>query len=647
VTIAGRSHVSAHRGSDVDRFRHGRLIGRPRLGNFCVLLVAVALLGSSPPLVATANEAPVAVGTRIYVVNGPQAIVSVLDAATNSLVAAVEVGTGPVAVALNPAGTSAYVVDGGSNQVSVIDTATTTVATAIPLNSFPLGGYPSGAAVSPDGGRLYVTNSYTGGNDGTVSIIDTASNAIVRTVTVGPSPASVVFNPAGTRAYVTNRGAASMSVVDTVSSSVVATVPLGSAPLAVAVGPGGDRVYVTNSSSSSISVIDAATNDVVATIAVGDAPKGVTVTPDGTRAYVSNFGSGTVSVVDTGSDDVVATIPVGVHPVGVAQNPDGTRIYVTNFQSDSVSAIDPTTNRVVATTAVDFGPVAVAVGSVAFTSPTKATLIRPLNGENYVETTKPFVWAPVPGAQAYALAVGTTLYGGDLMSSGVLPPDQTSFSPPDLPSGPMLHATLLTKIGGAWSSYQAVTFTAAPGKSTFYYPMNGDQNISTFRRFNWSDVPGAQAYILAIGTTRFGTDLFNTGAIPEGTFDIDVPDLPTGKTLYATLLTKANGSWSRYQDISFTAAIGHGVFTYPVNGQPNVSAAHPFTWSATLGAGGYIVAVGTRPYGTDLLNSGILPQSASSLQVPVLPKGKTLYATLLTEADGIWSRYQAITFTVR
>lgn len=610
------------------------------------MLVAVAIIGSTPPLAATAYEAPVALGTRVYVVDGSQAIVSVLDTATNNVVAAVEVGTGPVAVALNPAGTDAYVVDGGSNQVSVIDTAATTVAATIPLNSFPLGGYPSGAAVSPDGSRLYVTNSYTGGNNGTVSIIDTAGNAIVSTVTVGPSPASVVFNPAGTRAYVTNRGAASMSVIDAASSSVVATVPLGSAPLAVAVGPDGARVYVTNSGSGTISVVDTSTNSLVATIPVGDAPKGVAVTPDGTRAYVSNFGSGTVSVVDTGSDVVVATIAVGAQPVGVARDPDGTRIYVTNFQSDSVSAIDPATNRVIATTAVDFGPVAVAVGAVAATPLAKATLIRPLDGENYVETTKPFAWAPVPGAQAYALAVGTTLYGGDLMSSGVLPPDQTSLNPPDLPSGPTLQATLLTEIGGTWSSYQAVTFTAAPGKSTFYYPMNGQQNISTFQRFNWSDTAGAQAYILAIGTTHFGTDLFNTGVIPEGKFDVDVPDLPAGKMLYATLLTEANGSWSRYQAISFTAAIGHGVFTYPLNGQ-NVTAGHPFTWAPSVGAGGYILAVGTKPYGTDLVNSGILAQSASSFQVPALPKGKKLYATLLTEADGIWSRYQAITFTVK
>ena len=38
-----------------------------------------------------------------------------------------------------------------------------------------------------------------------VSVIDTATNTVVATVAVGSSPFGVAVNPAGTRAYVTDR----------------------------------------------------------------------------------------------------------------------------------------------------------------------------------------------------------------------------------------------------------------------------------------------------------------------------------------------------------------------------------------------------------------------------------------------------------
>ena len=48
----------------------------------------------------------------------------------------------------------------------------------------------------------YVPNS----DDGTVSVIDTATDTVVATVPVGQAPIGVAVHPAGTYAYVTNRG---------------------------------------------------------------------------------------------------------------------------------------------------------------------------------------------------------------------------------------------------------------------------------------------------------------------------------------------------------------------------------------------------------------------------------------------------------
>jgi YVTN family beta-propeller protein len=61
--------------------------------------------------------------------------------------------------------------------VSVIDTATNTVIATIPIGGIPIGGNRAyGVAITPDGTRAYVVT-----NDNTASVIDTATNTVVAT----------------------------------------------------------------------------------------------------------------------------------------------------------------------------------------------------------------------------------------------------------------------------------------------------------------------------------------------------------------------------------------------------------------------------------------------------------------------------------
>ena len=56
-----------------------------------------------------------------------------------------------------------------------------------------------------------------------VSVIDTAINAVVATVPVGSSPHGAAVSPDGTRVYVSNGGGATVSVLDTSSCGAGAT----------------------------------------------------------------------------------------------------------------------------------------------------------------------------------------------------------------------------------------------------------------------------------------------------------------------------------------------------------------------------------------------------------------------------------------
>jgi YVTN family beta-propeller protein len=76
--------------------------------------------------------------TRAYVLNPCSNTVSVIDTATNTVVATIPVGFAPFGVAITPDGTRAYVADFASDTVSVIDTATNMVVTTVPVGGCPL-----------------------------------------------------------------------------------------------------------------------------------------------------------------------------------------------------------------------------------------------------------------------------------------------------------------------------------------------------------------------------------------------------------------------------------------------------------------------------------------------------------------------------
>jgi hypothetical protein len=99
-------------------------------------------------------------------------------------------------------------------------------------------------------------------------------------------------------------------------------------------------------------------------------------------------------------------------------------------------------------------PFTVTGNRVAFTYPTP--------GQQNIDTITPFAWSPATGAQAYQLTIGTKPGTADLLNSGILASTVTSYREPILPTDQMLYAKIVAEIGGSWTDYQALSFTAAP-----------------------------------------------------------------------------------------------------------------------------------------------------------------------------------------
>jgi YVTN family beta-propeller protein len=88
--------------------------------------------------------------------------------------------------------------------------------------------------VHPSGREVYVSN----GADGTVMVIDTASNIVTQTIKVGNRPWNMGLTADGAKLYVANGRSNTVSVIDTATKKELKQIKVGDTPWGVAV-PGG------------------------------------------------------------------------------------------------------------------------------------------------------------------------------------------------------------------------------------------------------------------------------------------------------------------------------------------------------------------------------------------------------------------------
>lgn len=110
---------------------------------------------------------------------------------------------------------------GGTSEVFVVDLASRKVENLIQVSDDFA---QHGTGISPDGNFLLVTNFL----EGSVSVVLTSTQTVVRTLWVGDEPNEVVFSEDGSTAYVTNQASSSVSVIAFASTvDVIDTVVAG------------------------------------------------------------------------------------------------------------------------------------------------------------------------------------------------------------------------------------------------------------------------------------------------------------------------------------------------------------------------------------------------------------------------------------
>lgn len=249
----------------------------------------------------------------------------------------------------------AYVSNELAGTVSVIDTAKDTV-----VRTITVGGRPRG--IEAHGSQLYVATSDTNrerrGADDAIVVVDAASGRIVRKYDAGTDPERFVVSGDGRRLFAANEDAGTVTVTAIPGNTVRAALVVGIEPEGVALSPDGRWVYVTAETSNTVSVIDAAALKVVRSLMVDPRPRSVAFAPDGSRAYVTAEIGGTVTVIDARRHKTVDTIELapGARPVGVVVSPDGRWVYVANGHANSVAIVDAASLETVATVPVGQRP---------------------------------------------------------------------------------------------------------------------------------------------------------------------------------------------------------------------------------------------------------------------------------------------------
>jgi len=186
------------------------------------------------------------------------------------------------------------------------------------LNRFVLG------TAAPTGSRVVIVQANSAGDS--VHLIDPSTNAVIGQITGIEANHGAAVAPDGSRIYISNESLSTLDVVDAKTLTVVKRIPLSAHPNNLAVGKDGRRVYVgIIQAPGGVDVIDTASLQRVKTLPTQGTIHNAYVTPDGKYVVAGSIAGKTINVFDAATETPAWTLELdlGIRPMTFSTNPDG------------------------------------------------------------------------------------------------------------------------------------------------------------------------------------------------------------------------------------------------------------------------------------------------------------------------------------
>ncbi len=267
-------------------------------------------------------------------------------------------------------------------------------------------------------------------------------------------------------------------------------------------------------------------------------------------------------------------------------------------------------------------------------------LLTPIPGSVLSGPVETFSWTSNGAAVAnWYLYVGSRVSASNYLNTGILGSGESSATATRIPTdGSTVYVRLVYLLDGAWLSTD-YEYTAADLTPELLTPTEGTIVTGADVPFTWTSNGAAiNGWILRVGTSFSGSNLFYSGSLSAGTLSITATNLPTdGRTLYVRLQYLVNGLWKAL-DYQYTAATILPELVSPTPGSVLGGSTVTFSWITNGVAVNYwILRVGTSLGGNQLHYSGTLSGTTLSRTVANLPTGgETIFVRLQYYVNGTW-----------
>ena len=236
----------------------------------------------------------------------------------------------------------AYVANEHDGTVAVIDTATDDVLRTVVIHGN--GGDKLQAALADRSEKtLFVVDALSS----TLIVYDLAAGKVEQRIAVGKSPEGASLSPSGKQIAVCGEDDNIVNFIDVASRKVLRSIALqGKNPEHCEFSKDEHWLLTSNENSNDVDILDLTVGKSVALVHTAGHPRGIAILPDNKTAYVAQETSGGVDVIDIAAHTVTKSITTGLRPSGAIASPDGKRVYISNGGSATISVIDTAQNKV-------------------------------------------------------------------------------------------------------------------------------------------------------------------------------------------------------------------------------------------------------------------------------------------------------------